>query len=450
MPVENYLLNVPDPTEQVLRGLQIGGTIRANREQRQKSEQLNKVLSSFGPETTLEEYQAAAPFLPPEQMKNILDLWDRKSDVQKDNDLQFTGQVLSAIRKSPETAVDLLNIRAEAERNSGNLDQAKALNAIANVTKEDPEAAFHMFATLSAFLPGAKEKLEGLGILGGEKRAEEGAPSIIAEREAGIAKTEAETAGLTWETFQSMDLHDILKSQEEAKVGNIKSETNLNFAKAEEAAGGGKIDNAALESELGNTFQKRVQSVRANIDQVSKIGFAAADNTGAGDLALIFAFMKMLDPGSVVRESEYARAAETQGLFRKIAQLGNKVKDGRFLDPGARKMIADLAKKLIQHSMAYGASQYQFTKTRAKNYGLDMENILPAADQIVFGRVATKYVEDEEKIDMAKVDKEITKILRMDPTEEMKNALIAPNIYFGDEEAPAEEQEASYMRFGGQ
>ena len=449
MPVENYLLNVPDPTQQVLEGLKVGGAIRQQREQRKRSESLNAALGALGPESTIDDYAALAPFLAPDQLKGMLDVWDRQNDLQKENTLQFAGQVLSAIRSDPAVAVDLINTRAEAERNSGNVEQAKAWGAIAQAVKTDPEAGFHATATMLAALPGAKEYIEGLGILGEEKRAEEELPSIIEEREAGIAETEAKTAALTWETLQSKDMADIVKRQGEAEVGNIEADTKLKLANAAKLAAEseGKLagpDKSKLELDLSDDFEKRVKSVRANIDQVAKIEQAAADDTGAGDLALIFAFMKMLDPGSVVRESEYARAAEAQGLFRKMGELYNKIQDGRFLAPNARKMFAKLAKKLINHSMAYGSSQFQLTSERVKNYNLNMNNVLSKGDQRAFGQIAIEYVKGEELKDMAALDK-LSAMLDQQAADPNAN-FIDPNTYFGDEEEPVVEQEPSYMR----
>ena len=45
----------------------------------------------------------------------------------------------------------------------------------------------------------------------------------------------------------------------------------------------------------------------------TRIKQAAEDPSAAGDLALIFNYMKLLDPGSVVRESEFATAAGARG-----------------------------------------------------------------------------------------------------------------------------------------
>lgn len=58
--------------------------------------------------------------------------------------------------------------------------------------------------------------------------------------------------------------------------------------------------------------------------------------TGAKDLALIFKFMKTLDPGSVVREGEFQTAAEAAGWLNMLENKYSKLKSGEFLDPQSR------------------------------------------------------------------------------------------------------------------
>lgn len=60
---------------------------------------------------------------------------------------------------------------------------------------------------------------------------------------------------------------------------------------------------------------------------------------GAADLALIFNFMKAMDPRSVVRESEVEMAANTGGLPSKIKSMITKVVDGQLLTPDERKNL---------------------------------------------------------------------------------------------------------------
>ncbi len=72
-------------------------------------------------------------------------------------------------------------------------------------------------------------------------------------------------------------------------------------------------------------------------DSYNRIIVSAKDPSPAGDLSLIFNYMKILDPGSVVRESEFATAENAAGVPEQIRRNYNKVLSGEKLGPDQRK-----------------------------------------------------------------------------------------------------------------
>lgn len=62
-----------------------------------------------------------------------------------------------------------------------------------------------------------------------------------------------------------------------------------------------------------------------------------ARDTAAGDLSLIFNYMKMLDPGSVVREGEFATAQNTAGVPERVRNTYNRLMTGERLSPNQRQ-----------------------------------------------------------------------------------------------------------------
>lgn len=96
-------------------------------------------------------------------------------------------------------------------------------------------------------------------------------------------------------------------------------------------------------------------------DAMGRIEASAKDPSAAGDLALIFNYMKVLDPGSVVRESEFATAANAAGVPARIRNTYNKVLTGERLAVEQRQDFLDRARKLF-------ASQQGFQKNLVKQY----------------------------------------------------------------------------------
>lgn len=77
-------------------------------------------------------------------------------------------------------------------------------------------------------------------------------------------------------------------------------------------------------------------------DSFNRVRAVAADPSAAGDLALLFNYMKILDPGSVVRESEFATAENSAGVPERIRARYNKLLQGERLSPKTR---ADFVKQ---------------------------------------------------------------------------------------------------------
>lgn len=102
----------------------------------------------------------------------------------------------------------------------------------------------------------------------------------------------------------------------------------------------------------------------------------SSTNTAAGDTALIFNYMKMLDPNSVVREGEFATVQNATGVPGRIQNIYNQLLTGGRLNGDQRGEILDQANKLYtagQKQQTYTADQF---RTIAKRSGLNPENVV--------------------------------------------------------------------------
>jgi hypothetical protein len=80
-----------------------------------------------------------------------------------------------------------------------------------------------------------------------------------------------------------------------------------------------------------------VKTFQATRDAYEKVRTSAQLSTAQGDMGLIYGFMKMLDPTSVVREGEYATAENSGGIPDTVANWYNRAKDGQRLTPQQRQ-----------------------------------------------------------------------------------------------------------------
>jgi len=88
---------------------------------------------------------------------------------------------------------------------------------------------------------------------------------------------------------------------------------------------------------------QRYDNVRASFDRIQS---SANQDNGAGDLGIIYGYMKMLDPGSVVREGEFATAEQAQGVPTQVLNLYNKLVNGERLTADQRSTFVSAAQDL--------------------------------------------------------------------------------------------------------
>ncbi|MCJ2042970.1 hypothetical protein MKK58_00120 [Methylobacterium sp. J-078] len=91
----------------------------------------------------------------------------------------------------------------------------------------------------------------------------------------------------------------------------------------------------------------------------------------AADIGLIFGYMKMLDPGSVVREGEYATAQNAASVPERVRNAYNKAMSGEFLTPEQRQGFIEQAESL--YGKARGGAEGVAERYRgiATQYGVD-------------------------------------------------------------------------------
>lgn len=128
---------------------------------------------------------------------------------------------------------------------------------------------------------------------------------------------------------------------------------------------------------------KRFKDIRASREQVRSI-MSKPNKTAQDDIALVFSYMKMLDPGSVVREGEYATAQNAASVPENIRNLFNRAASGNRLNDQQRKNMAQLVDRFYQAERETYNARAQEYQGYAKDYGLN-----PA-------RIARRYVPDQK------------------------------------------------------
>lgn len=137
--------------------------------------------------------------------------------------------------------------------------------------------------------------------------------------------------------------------------------------------------NRKTEVDLRREFNNRqeVKDFRTVQSAYNSVQAAARNPSAAGDLSLIFAYMKILDPGSVVREQEFANAQNAAGVPDQIRNRYNQILNGQRLNPNQRRDFLNQANNLFQtRQQVYRGIENEY-RGYAESYGVSPDRVAP-------------------------------------------------------------------------
>lgn len=133
----------------------------------------------------------------------------------------------------------------------------------------------------------------------------------------------------------------------------------------------------AQEQQLRTQYLGQTKDYRDVRDAYSRVISATDNPSAAGDLALIFNFMKMLDPGSTVREGEFATAQNAAGVPERVRNSWNKAVNGERLSEPQRQDFLNQAKGLYGKAKSQrDATRTSYVKMASQYPGLDPNRVL--------------------------------------------------------------------------
>ena len=104
----------------------------------------------------------------------------------------------------------------------------------------------------------------------------------------------------------------------------------------------------------------------------------SAPSNPAGDMSVIFGYMKMLDPTSVVRETEQATVRNAAGVPERVRNVWNRLVSGESLTPEQRTRYQQAAGALYREQFETQQQQVAGFSQIAQRAGMNPEDILQA------------------------------------------------------------------------
>jgi hypothetical protein len=133
-----------------------------------------------------------------------------------------------------------------------------------------------------------------------------------------------------------------------------------------------KWANDTLSEVNKNPQIKAVGEQFKNLAEIKELGTTPSD-----DIALIFKYMKTLDPNSVVRETEFQTVGNAGGLPTQIQNIYNSYTTGNKLTPEIRRDIKKSADSVVRGSLKSVESTISDFVNQAKYRGVPEKLILP-------------------------------------------------------------------------
>lgn len=390
----DYFIGGPDLGQTFQQNLLAAQQAKAEQAQKAAEQarqaQLQKDLDEASQSPTVDKIRALV-IRNPGLLDKFNPLLEGLSEDRRAFDLETSTQVFSAFtsgkidigKKVIENAIARLE-------NKGDKEGVQKYRDLLESYEADPEsAAFRagIFGAAAATpekwaesLKTVEEERRKRGLEGAERRTKE------AEANAAVAKHAAEL------NLTSAQVNKVLAETRKLDAESRKIAVDLEAMKA-----GGIVDPEKRfdkEMSLRKEYTALSKGMMDARDAMNKIKEASKISKGAGDIALVTSFMKMLDPGSVVREGEFAKAADTAGLLSTLQNKAAQLQKGSFLSDEQRKDFVTLAEKYFNSAVTRETEIRSGLQTVVKNYGLNSENIFgitaspvrPSADAGTDGR----------------------------------------------------------------
>lgn len=289
----SYDINVAQPFETALQGLQIGDALRQRSLQQQQLQlqqqqqlQMRADLEGLAakPNATGADYAAVMTRYPQlsEQLKRSFETLNTE---QQASTLSHASQVYAALKAGRgDVAKSLLIDRATALENSGDKQKAQFARTMAEQVDTDPQSALTGIGTYLGAIPGGDKVIDGVAKLGTEKRAEDQAPGALRKvnADAAAAEADATSKAATAKYADQTALLDLQKkgwdiTAVQSDIEYKKQTLRIEAMKAAIAKEDNALKRQELKLKIDDAVEKRDQKLR---DQTAdaESGAASIDN----------------------------------------------------------------------------------------------------------------------------------------------------------------------------
>lgn len=401
----NYLAQMPqiDINKGFLESIQ-GAALLGQMQQRQQ-EQQQKTIEAQQKEQRLQAYRGEIEkaytqgtpdaflrvmTLFPEHQEVIKPQWNALDKKRQQAELDQASPVMSALFVgNAKVAKNLLQQRIDATPEG---QDVSGLQSLVDAIDRDPKAATVQAMDMFSRVMSPEKYAETFSKMMEAKRAEAIASITMRKESAEAIGKEISNKFAPDKLAADLGLTKAQTEQAKAAVAAsraaaAKSGAEAARAQAEARQMGAGVIPLDKRPEAEAKFRKEYSDQTKGYQEVKSAyqRILASEDSAVGDLSLIFGYMKMLDPGSVVREGEFATAQNAAGVPDRVMNLYNRALSGQRLNPSQRKSFKGQADKLYKTAATQEETVRKGIERIATGYGLKTENIFYAPTEVAPG-----------------------------------------------------------------
>ncbi|MCH9646353.1 MAG: hypothetical protein K0U08_06905 [Proteobacteria bacterium] len=288
---------------------------------------------------------AAVSMKYPQLSEKIQETFKFKNDITKQNFLDSAKEIISG-----GDVEQVLQTRVEQVQSQGG----------------DPTDTLRELEMYRANPEGYVDKVKKAYILADPKGFKE-YQAATAEK---TTKFEQGTGDMTGYAFNPETGEYKINPQLKSKIEEIKSKPTLSAK-----------DRQSINKDF-TQLTKDTKLIRNTASDLEKLGEI---KSGPASIAMVFKFMKALDPTSVVREGEFATAENSAGIPETVRNTYNKIMEGGRLGDEQIKNFVSTAKQLANNSI-------ESSNTEVQGFVDTFEDTLPKSfKKLLINRIPKKF-----------------------------------------------------------
>ncbi len=137
---------------------------------------------------------------------------------------------------------------------------------------------------------------------------------------------------------------------------------------------------ATTANTLSNSFERLSRDFFQVEDNYSKL-LAADTNTPAGQVSLVYNFIKMIDPGAAIQEGDKANVTQASPVTRQLFNTYNALIEGTKIDPDTVRNFIDEAGRIHTVARERQSGLNELFSARAREAGIDPSRVVRTTKQ---------------------------------------------------------------------